>query len=166
MAKKKQRTGGGGTPATVAATGAGVRFTLHAYDHDPGSSSYGEEAVRALGNDPRQVFKTLVAEVDGALTVAVVPVAGSLDLKALAAAVGGKRAAMADPAAAERTTGYVRGGISPLGQRKRLPTVLDASATAYGTVFVSAGRRGLEIELAPADLIALTSAVTAPIGKD
>ena len=101
------------------------------------------------------MFKTLVAEVDGALTVAVVPVSGSLDLKALAAAAGGKRAAMADPAAAERTTGYVRGGISPLGQRKRLPTVLDASALAYATVFVSAGRRGLEVELAPADLVRL-----------
>ncbi|GAA2043312.1 Cys-tRNA(Pro) deacylase [Streptomyces carpaticus] len=167
MAKKKRQGGGaGGTPATVAASAAGVRFTLHAYDHDPGVASFGEEAASALGNDPRRVFKTLVAEVDGTLTVAVVPVAGSLDLKALAAAVGGKRAVMADPAAAERTTGYVRGGISPLGQRKRLRTVLDASAADHGTVFVSAGRRGLEIELAPADLVALTSAVTAPIGRD
>lgn len=114
---------------------------------------------------PEQVFKTLVAEVDGALTVAVVPVSASLDLKALASAVGGKRATMADPAAAERTTGYVRGGISPLGQRKKLPTVLDASATEQATVCVSAGRRGLEIELAPGDLAALTDATVAPVAR-
>ena len=112
-----------------------------------------------MGVSPDRVFKTLVAEVDGALTVAVVPVAGTLDLKALATALGGKRAAMADPAAAERTTGYVRGGISPLGQRKKLPTVLDASAEGHATICVSAGRRGLEVELAPADLAALTDAV-------
>ncbi|CAM5541395.1 Cys-tRNA(Pro)/Cys-tRNA(Cys) deacylase OS=Streptomyces glaucescens OX=1907 GN=SGLAU_09330 PE=3 SV=1 [Streptomyces glaucescens] len=102
---------------------------------------------------------------DGTLTVAVVPVAGQLDLKALASAVGGKRAAMADPALAERTTGYVRGGISPLGQRKRLPTVLDASATSHETICVSAGRRGLEVELSPKDLTTLTNAVLAPIGR-
>lgn len=115
MAKKskKQHSGTGGTPATVALTAAGTPFTTHAYDHDPASPSYGEEAAEALGVSPDRVFKTLVADVDGNLTVAVVPVAGSLDLKALASAVGGKRAAMADPAAAERTTGYVRGGISP-----------------------------------------------------
>jgi len=111
------------------------------------------------------VFKTLVAEVDGALTVAVVPVSGSLDLKALAAAAGGKRAAMADPAAAERTTGYVRGGISPLGQRRPLPTVVDETALSHPTVFVSAGKRGLELELSPQTLVALTSAVTAPVGR-
>jgi Cys-tRNA(Pro)/Cys-tRNA(Cys) deacylase len=114
---------------------------------------------------PERVFKTLVAEVDGALTVAVVPVSASLDLKALAAAAGGKRAAMADPAAAERTTGYVRGGISPLGQRKALPTVVDASARDFDTVFVSAGKRGLEVELAPADLVALTRAAVAGIAR-
>ncbi|MFE3069676.1 Cys-tRNA(Pro) deacylase [Streptomyces sp. NPDC059247] len=162
---KKQKKNTGGTPATVALTTAGTPFTLHAYEHDPASPSYGEEAAQALGVSPDRVFKTLVADVDGELTVAVVPVAGQLDLKALASAVGGKRAAMADPAAAERTTGYVRGGISPLGQRKRLRTVLDSSASDHATVCVSAGRRGLEVELSPADLAALTSAVVAPIGR-
>ncbi|MFD8206323.1 Cys-tRNA(Pro) deacylase [Streptomyces sp. NPDC059695] len=162
---KKQRKNSGGTPATVALTEAGTPFTVHAYEHDPASPSYGEEAAEALGVSPDRVFKTLVADVDGELTVAVVPVAGQLDLKALASAVGGKRAAMADPAAAERTTGYVRGGISPLGQRKRLRTVLDSSASDHATVCVSAGRRGLEVELSPADLAALTSAVVAPIGR-
>ncbi|MFC0848838.1 Cys-tRNA(Pro) deacylase [Streptomyces noboritoensis] len=162
MAKKKAT---GGTPATVALTAAGTEFTVHAYEHDPSSASYGEEAAAALGVSPDRVFKTLVADVDGELTVAVVPVAGSLDLKALAAAVGGKRAAMADPVAAERTTGYVRGGISPLGQRRRLRTVLDASASAHATICVSAGRRGLEVELAPGDLAALTGAVLAPVAR-
>ncbi|MEU0405178.1 Cys-tRNA(Pro) deacylase [Streptomyces sp. NPDC006197] len=162
---KKQKKNGGGTPATVALTAAGTPFTLHAYEHDPASPSYGEEAAEALGVSPDRVFKTLVADVDGELMVAVVPVAGQLDLKALASAVGGKRAVMADPAAAERTTGYVRGGISPLGQRKRLRTVLDASASEHTTVCVSAGRRGLEVELSPTDLAALTSAVLAPIGR-
>ncbi|MFJ5548294.1 Cys-tRNA(Pro) deacylase [Streptomyces sp. NPDC093225] len=167
MAKKaKQNAGGpGGTPATVALTGAGVPFTVHAYEHDPAVTSYGEEAAAAMGVSPDRVFKTLVAEVDGALTVAVVPVAGSLDLKALAAAVGAKRAVMADPAAAERSSGYVRGGISPLGQRRRLPTVLDASASGHATICVSAGRRGLEVELAPTDLAALTAATLAPIAR-
>ncbi|MEW2520519.1 Cys-tRNA(Pro) deacylase [Actinacidiphila alni] len=162
---KKARTAGG-TPATVALEKAGLPFTVHAYAHDPASElSYGAEAAAALGTSPDRVFKTLLAEVDGALTVAVVPVAGSLDLKALAAAAGGKRAAMAPPADAERATGYVVGGISPLGQRKRLPTVLDASALDFPTVFVSAGKRGLEVELSPADLAALTSAVTAGIAR-
>ncbi|WP_228977818.1 Cys-tRNA(Pro) deacylase [Streptomyces sp. DH12] len=163
---KKTRKQAGGTPATVALTAAGTPFTVHEYAHDPASPSYGEEAAEALGVSPDRVFKTLVADVDGTLTVAVVPVAGRLDLKALAAAVGGKRAEMADPAAAERTTGYVRGGISPLGQRKRLPTVLDASASRHETICVSAGRRGLEVELAPAHLAELTGAVLAPIGRD
>jgi Cys-tRNA(Pro)/Cys-tRNA(Cys) deacylase len=165
MAKKQKKAQSGGTPATVALTAAGVDFTVHAYDHDPSHPSYGEEAAEAMGVSPDRVFKTLVAEVDGSLVVGVVPVAGSLDLKALAAAVGGKRAAMADPALAERTTGYVRGGISPLGQRKKLPTVLDDSAGAHPTICVSAGRRGLEVELAPKDLAELTDAVLAPIGK-
>jgi Cys-tRNA(Pro)/Cys-tRNA(Cys) deacylase len=165
MAKKSKKQQPGGTPATVALTEAGVAFTVHAYEHDPSHPSYGEEAAEAMGVSPERVFKTLVADVDGALVVAVVPVAGSLDLKALASAVGGKRAAMADPALAERTTGYVRGGISPLGQRKKLPTVLDSSAEGHGTVCVSAGRRGLEVELAPRDLASLTSAVLAPIGR-
>jgi Cys-tRNA(Pro)/Cys-tRNA(Cys) deacylase len=165
MTKKKQ-TPSGATPATVALEKAGAAFSVHAYTHNRASGlGYGEEAAQALGISPDRVFKTLVAEVDGALTVAVVPIAGSLDLKALATAAGGKRAAMADPVAAERTTGYVRGGISPLGQRKRLPTVVDDSALAHPTVFVSAGRRGLEVELAPGDLIRLTGAVTAAIER-
>ncbi|MFI8852490.1 Cys-tRNA(Pro) deacylase [Streptomyces sp. 891-h] len=164
MAKKNKRQGSA-TPAIVAATEAGIAFETHAYEHDPAAPSYGEEAAEAMGVPPERVFKTLVAEVDGALTVAVVPVSASLDLKALASAVGGKRAAMADPAAAERTTGYVRGGISPLGQRKQLPTVLDASAEEYATICVSAGRRGLEIELAPSDLAKLTGAVVAPVAR-
>ncbi|MFF9163013.1 Cys-tRNA(Pro) deacylase [Streptomyces longwoodensis] len=166
MAKKsRKQQQAGGTPATVALTAAGVDFTVHAYDHDPNHPSYGGEAAEAMGVSPERVFKTLVADVDGALTVAVVPVAGQLDLKALAAAVGGKKAAMADPALAERTTGYVRGGISPLGQRKKLPTVLDASAGGHATICVSAGRRGLEVELSPADLATLTGATLAPIGR-
>ncbi|MGW1022486.1 Cys-tRNA(Pro) deacylase [Streptomyces sp. NPDC002577] len=166
MAKKsKKQNQSGGTPATVALTAAGTSFTVHAYEHDPAHPSYGEEAAEAMGVSPDRVFKTLVADVDGELTVAVVPVSGSLDLKALASAVSGKRAAMADPAAAERTTGYVLGGISPLGQRKKLRTVLDASAEKHETICVSAGRRGLEIELAPADLTTLTDAVVAPIGR-
>jgi Cys-tRNA(Pro)/Cys-tRNA(Cys) deacylase len=166
VAKKKQRRQQqSATPATVAAARAGVAFTTHAYEHDPAAASYGLEAAEALGMDPGRVFKTLVAEVDGALTVGIVPVSASLDLKALAAAAGGKRAVMADPAAVERSTGYVLGGVSPLGQRKRLPTVLDASAAGHATVCVSAGRRGLEIELAPGDLTALTDAVHAPIAR-
>ncbi|MEU3855867.1 Cys-tRNA(Pro) deacylase [Streptomyces sp. NPDC028722] len=162
---KKQKQQSGGTPATVALTAAGVDFTVHAYAHDPSHPSYGEEAAEAMGVSPDRVFKTLVADVDGSLVVGVVPVAGSLDLKALAAAVGGKRATMADPTLAERTTGYVRGGISPLGQRKKLRTVLDDSAGAHPTICVSAGRRGLEVELAPQDLADLTDAVLAPIGR-
>jgi Cys-tRNA(Pro)/Cys-tRNA(Cys) deacylase len=155
-----------GTPATVALTQAKVAFEVHAYDHDPAAQSYGTEAAEAMGVAAERVFKTLLADVDGKLVVAVVPVSGQLDLKALANAVGGKKAAMADPAAAERTTGYVLGGISPLGQRKKLPTVIDASALEYETVFCSAGKRGLEIELAPADLVRLTGASTAAIGRD
>jgi Cys-tRNA(Pro)/Cys-tRNA(Cys) deacylase len=171
MAKKEPRARKGrqaaaGTPATVALTAARTEFTLHSYAHDPAHTSYGEEAAEALGVPPARIFKTLLAEVDGALTVAVVPVAGSLDLKALASAVGGKRASMAEPAVDERATGYVRGGISPLGQRRRLPTVLDESALEHATVFVSAGRRGLEVELAPKDLAELTGAVVAPVGRD
>ena len=159
----------GGTPATQALAAAGVAHELRAYEHDPRARerglSFGMEAAQALGLDPKQVFKTLLADVDGRLTVAVVPVDRNLDLKALAAAVGGKRAEMADPAAAERATGYVVGGISPLGQRRRLRTVVDASALAWGTVLVSAGRRGLDVELAPADLVRLTGAVTAAVSR-
>ncbi|MEU2627119.1 Cys-tRNA(Pro) deacylase [Kitasatospora sp. NPDC007106] len=162
---KKTKKGGQGTPATVALEAAGVAYTVHAYDHDPAAASYGGEAAEVLGIPAGRVFKTLVADVDGTLTVGIVPVSGQLDLKALAAAVGGKRAAMADPAAAERSSGYVLGGISPLGQRRPLRTVLDDSALGHPTVFVSAGRRGLEVELAPADLVSLTGARTAPIGR-
>jgi len=140
-----------------------VTHRLHPYEVAADTPNYGAVVAQALGVAPERVFKTLVAEVDGALTVAVVPVTGDVDLKALAAAAGGKRAAMADRTIAEKTTGYVRGGISPLGQRKRLPTVVDASATAFPTVYVSAGRRGLQVELDPADLIRLTSAVVSPI---
>ncbi|WP_405947355.1 Cys-tRNA(Pro) deacylase [Streptomyces prunicolor] len=165
MAKKPKQQQPGGTPATVVLTTAGVPYDLHAYDHDPSHPSYGEEAAEAMGVSPDRVFKTLLADVDGTLTVAIVPVAGQLDLKALASAVGGKRAAMADPTLAERTTGYVRGGISPLGQRKKLRTVLDDSASSHPTICVSAGRRGLEVELSPEDLKTLTAAVLAPIGR-
>ncbi len=149
----------------MAANRARVAFTVHDYPHDPAAPSFGEEAAAALGVPTERVFKTLVTSVDGRLAVAVVPVAGSLDLKAFAAATGGRRAAMADPAEAERATGYVRGGISPLGQRRRLPTVVDSSALRFDTVFVSAGRRGLQLELAPADLVRLTAASTADIGR-
>lgn len=154
---------GRGTPATALVARQKITHRVHEYAHDPRAESYGAEAAEALGVPAGRVFKTLVAAVDGALTVAVVPVTASLDLKALAAAAGGKKAAMAEPTAAERATGYVRGGISPLGQRKRLPTVIDDSALGYETVFCSAGRRGLELELAGADLARLTGAVTAPI---
>ncbi|MFE6389238.1 MULTISPECIES: Cys-tRNA(Pro) deacylase [Nocardiopsis] len=154
------------TPATVAAGRTKTTYTLHPYEVDGSSDghSYGTDAADALGVPHEHVFKTLIAEVDGQLTVGVVPVSTTLDLKALAAAVGGKRAAMADAALAEKATGYVRGGISPLGQRKRLRTVIDASVTELPTVYVSAGRRGLQMELDPRDLITLTEAVTAPIG--
>ncbi|HEX6500225.1 MAG TPA: Cys-tRNA(Pro) deacylase [Micromonosporaceae bacterium] len=154
---------GQGTPATALLAKQKVAHRVHGYQHDPRSRSYGEEAADALGVDPARCFKTLIAEVDDALAVAVVPVSGSLDLKALATALGGKRAALADPVLAERTTGYVRGGISPLGQRKRLPTVVDESAAGHDTIFVSAGRRGLQVELAPHDLVHLTRATLAPI---
>ncbi|MEU6023940.1 Cys-tRNA(Pro) deacylase [Micromonospora sp. NPDC048871] len=154
---------GRGTPATVLLAKRGIAHRTHPYEVPAESPNYGALVAAALGVAPGRVFKTLVTEVDGALTVAIVPVTGELDLKALAAAVGGKRATLADRGAAERATGYVRGGISPLGQRKRLPTVLDASALEHDTVYVSAGRRGLQVELAPTDLVALTSAHTAAL---
>jgi Cys-tRNA(Pro)/Cys-tRNA(Cys) deacylase len=152
-----------GTPATVALTAAGIPFTEHAYTHDPANTNYGLEAATALGLDPDRVFKTLLAEIDGELIVAIVPVTGKVDLKRLAAAAGGKRAAMADPAVAERRTGYVVGGISPIGQKTRHRTVLDETAELWDTVYVSGGRRGFDIELAPADLIRATGAVIADI---
>lgn len=160
MAKKPAS---GATPAVRALRGAGVEFGEHPYEHDPDHPSYGLEAAEALGVDPDAVFKTLLAEVDAALVVAVLPVTCSLGLKALAAAVGGKRAAMADPAHAERVTGYVVGGISPLGQRRLLPTVVDVSARSLTTMYVSGGRRGFDISITPDDLIRLTRALTAPI---
>ncbi len=153
-----------GTPATAALAAAGVPFVAHPYSHDPAAASYGLEAAEVLGIDPARVFKTLMVDVDGRLAVGVVPVNGSLDLKAMAAALGAKKAAMADPAAAERRTGYVLGGISPLGQRQSSPTVVDDSALALATILVSGGRRGLDLELSPAELIRLTGARTGRIG--
>ncbi|WP_091452280.1 Cys-tRNA(Pro) deacylase [Actinokineospora iranica] len=153
---------GRGTPATALLAKRKITHTLHSYEHDP-RESYGLEAASALGVSPDRVFKTLLAEVDGVLTVGVVPVDAQLDLKALAAAVGGKRARMAEVAVAERTTGYVAGGISPLGQRKRLRTVVDSSSAGFPTMFCSGGRRGLEIEIAAADLVALVDGVVADI---
>jgi Cys-tRNA(Pro)/Cys-tRNA(Cys) deacylase len=142
-----------------------VVFTQHAYEHDPAATSYGLEAAEALGLEPAAVFKTLLADVDGRLVVGIVPVTGQLDLKALASAVGGKRASMADPAVAERTTGYVVGGISPIGQKKRLPTVLDTSALDQSRIYVSGGKRGLDLGLDPRDLVRLLEARVAPIGR-
>jgi Cys-tRNA(Pro)/Cys-tRNA(Cys) deacylase len=154
---------GRGTTATVALERAKVPFALREYAHDPRHESYGLEASEALGVPPERVFKTLVAAVDGSLAVGVVPAGRQLDLKALAAAVGGKKAVMADVAAAERATGYVAGGISPVGQKRRLPIVLDSSALEHATMYCSAGRRGLEIEIAPADLVKASGAAVAPI---
>lgn len=154
-----------GTPATVALTAAGVDFTQHPYDHDPAAPSYGLEAAEVLGQPPEQVFKTLLVDTGSGLAVGVVPVAGSLDLKAMAAALGVKKVSMAEPAAAERVTGYVVGGISPVGQKRPLPTVVDASVEAFDVVFVSGGRRGLDLGLAPADLLRVTRATLAPIAR-
>ncbi|MBL7252337.1 Cys-tRNA(Pro) deacylase [Alloalcanivorax sp. C16-2] len=153
------------TPAVKVAERAGVDFHLHAYEHDPQAESYGREAAEALGLAPERVFKTLLAEVDGKVQVAMVPVDHSLDLKALARAAGGKKAAMVDGPRAERLTGYVLGGISPLGQKKRLPLWLDDSADQQPSLYMSAGRRGLEIEMAPADLLALTGGRLAPLAR-
>lgn len=155
-----------GTPALVALAAAGVPHTAHPYDHDPASTlGYGLEAAHALGVEPERVFKTLMAVVDGELTVAIVPVTCTLDLKSLAAARGAKKAAMAEIAVAERATGYVAGGISPLGQRQPHPTVIDESVDLYDTVLVSGGRRGLDVELSPADLVRLTTATVADIAR-
>ncbi len=162
MARKKA---GGGTPATVALERAGIAFVVRTYEHDPAAPSYGAEAAAALGVDMATVFKTLVAETDAGLVVGIVPVTGSLDLKALAGAVGVKRATMADVSVAERTTGYVVGGISPIGQRKQLVTVVDDSAQEHETILVSGGRRGLDLELSPTDLVAVTEGRYAPIAR-
>lgn len=154
------------TPAINAAKRAGIHYTIHSYEHDKAAASYGEEAADKLGLSPARVFKTLLAQVDGKeLAVAVVPVAHQLNLKHFAAALGARSADMARPADAERATGYVVGGISPLGQKKRLRTVIDESARSHATVYVSAGRRGLEIELAAADLATLTQGLFADIAR-
>jgi Cys-tRNA(Pro)/Cys-tRNA(Cys) deacylase len=155
----------GGTPATVALTRARIAFTLHEYAHDPRAESYGMEAAEALGLDPGRVFKTLLADLDNNTVVAVVPVSGRLDLKALARSLGGSKAVMTVPRAAERVTGYVAGGISPIGQKRRLRTVLDETALTFETIFVSAGRRGLDLEIAPDDLVQVTGAILARLGR-
>ncbi len=161
----KRRDTAAGTPATAALNRLGVSYGLHPYDHDPAAASYGLEAAAALSVPPRQVFKTLLVEGDRGLAVALVPVDRSLDLKAVAAALGRKKVAMADPAVAERSTGYVVGGISPIGQKKPLPTVLDASAADLDLVYVSGGRRGLDLSLSPADLVTVTGATLASIAR-
>lgn len=156
------------TPAINLAKKQKIDYTVHQYDHDPANTNFGLEAAEVLGQDPNQVFKTLLFSLNGDaknLVVAIVPVAGMLDLKAAAKAAGGKKADMADPKIAEKITGYIVGGISPLGQKKRLPTFLDVSAEQFDTICVSAGRRGLEIELAPQDLLSLTRGSFAPIAK-
>lgn len=163
MAKKKS---GAGTPAIAALTAAGIDHTLHPYEHDPRAESFGLEAATALGVEPARVFKTLMALLDGTLVVGVVPVSGSLDLKALAKALGGAKAVMAPVADAERATGYVAGGISPIGQKRAHRTVVDDSALGFDTVFVSGGRRGLDVELAPDALVAVTRGITATIRRD
>lgn len=152
-----------GTPATALLRRAGVPFSLHEYHHDPRAPEFGTEAAAALGVAPEQVFKTLIAAAGHELACGVVPVSGHLDLKALAAAVGAKRTELADPAVAARATGYVVGGISPLGQKSRIPIVIDSSATGFASVYVSAGRRGLQLQLAPEDLVRLTGARLAAI---
>ncbi|WP_435741521.1 Cys-tRNA(Pro) deacylase [Nocardioides sp. SYSU DS0663] len=174
---KKGRSRAGGTPATVALTAAGVEFTTHEYVHDPRAASYGLEAAEALGQslglDPACVLKTLMVRADpsagpgggGWLAVGIVPVDRQLDLKAVARAVGAGKAVMADVAAAERATGYVAGGISPVGQRRAHPTVVDESVLAHPKVYVSGGRRGLDLGLSPGDLVAATSAVVAAISR-
>jgi Cys-tRNA(Pro)/Cys-tRNA(Cys) deacylase len=148
------------TPAVRAAEQAGITFTLHEYEHDPGTASYGDEAASKLDVEPERLFKTLVVSVDGALTVALVPVPSQLDLKAI-----GKRAQLADKEHAQRATGYVSGGTSPLGQRTRLPTHIDSSALDHATILVNGGRRGLQMELDPRDLARLTDAQVHPIAS-
>ena len=164
MAKKSPAHGG--TPAVAALTAAGIPHTLHPYEHDPRSNlGYGLEAAQAIGVDPSYVYKTLMVSIDGKLCVGIVPVNCTLDLKAVAAALGGKKAMMADMGSAQRATGYVVGGISPIGQKTLHPTVLDESALTQEKIYVSGGRRGLDVGLSPADLLAVTSGKAAPIAK-
>lgn len=156
------------TPATAALDAAGLDYQLHAYDHDPANSNYGAEAVAALGIEADRMFKTLVVDIGqqrSELAVAVVPVSCQLSLKQFAQAVGAKRAVMAAPAVVERSTGYVLGGVSPLGQKALLTTVIDETAQLWDTIFVSAGRRGLDIEISPADLAGLAAARFADIAR-
>lgn len=162
---KKTADSGPSTPATVALTRAKIAFTPHAYVHDDGATDFGAEAARALGVEPARVFKTLMVQTDQGLGIGIVPVDGLLDLKAVAAALGGKKATMADPALAEKKSGSVVGGISPIGQRMPLPTVLDDSALTHATIYVSGGRRGFDIELSPADLLRATNGRAAPIRR-
>ena len=164
MAKRDSRQPG--TPATLALTKAGVTFTSHVYDHDPGATSYGLEAAAALDLPPDQVFKTLMARVDGRPVIAIVPVSMMVDLKSLASAASARKAEMADPDDAQRITGYVVGGISPVGQRKASPTYVDESATAFDVIYVSGGRRGFDIGLAPVDLVRMTNGEVAAIARD
>lgn len=161
----RRREASAGTPATTALTRAGIAFGVHPYEHDPAAPSYGLEAAEALGVPAEQVFKTLLVEGERGLAVGVVPVARTLDLKAVAVALGVKKVGMARPDHAERSSGYVVGGISPVGQKRPLPTVVDESAMAFEAVYVSGGRRGLDISLSPADLVRATSAVTASIAR-
>lgn len=172
MSRKAKKSGRqhGATPAVLALEDAGVDFTVRTFDHDPGNDDYGAEAAAALDVLAEQICKTLLVDLDGGphdgrMGVAVVPVTMMLDLKAVASAFDAKKATMADPKAAERSTGYVVGGISPLGQKKRLATVLDESAASGSRVLVSGGRRGFDVELAPADLVSVLDATVAPVGR-
>lgn len=157
------------TPAVTVLVEAGVEHALHDYDASGAADvGFGLDAAQQLGLDAARVFKTLVLELDrdpARLGVVVAPASGEVDLRAAAGALGAKRAALADVTRAERTTGYVHGGISPFGQRKRLPTVLDASAEAFATIYVSGGRRGLEIEVAPADIVTVLAAAVAEVAR-
>ena len=157
---------GGGTPATTVLGAAGIAHVLHAYDHDPSTTSFGLEAATALGVEPERIYKTLLVDTGNGLAVGLVPVMNSLDLKALAFTLGVKKVVMAEPVTAERSTGMVVGGISPFGQKRKLPTILDESMLHHTTVLVSAGRRGLDVELSPRDLATLTGAMFVPISRD
>lgn len=155
----------GGTPATAALDRLGIAYRIRTYAHDPSAPSFGLEAAEALGVEPARVFKTLLVDTDAGLAVGIVPVDAQLDLKAVASVLGRKKATMAAPAVAERSTGYVVGGISPIGQKRALPTLLDTSATAQETILVSGGKRGFDLELAPADLLTATRGTLAPIAR-